>query len=56
VRFRTEHRIGPGVCISELCPQEETYSKRKGEDYNRWLGGMRRFAAKLDSPPDSGPR
>jgi hypothetical protein len=39
-----------------LCPQEETSSRRKGEDYDRWLGGMRRFTAKLESLPDPGLR
>jgi len=33
-------------------PQVGTYFQRKGEDYDRWLGGMRRFAAKLGSMPD----
>jgi NAD(P)-dependent dehydrogenase (short-subunit alcohol dehydrogenase family) len=37
-------------------PQVETYFRRKGEDYDRWLGGMRRFAAKLGSLPDPDPR
>jgi NAD(P)-dependent dehydrogenase (short-subunit alcohol dehydrogenase family) len=33
-------------------PQVGTYFRRKGEDYDRWLDGMRRFAAKLGSMPD----
>ncbi|MFN7644190.1 MAG: hypothetical protein ACK5PW_14105 [Burkholderiales bacterium] len=37
-------------------PQVETDFRRKGEDYDRWLGGMRRFAAKLGSLPDPGSR
>lgn len=28
-------------------PEVYTYFGRKGQDYNRWLGGMRRFASKL---------
>jgi hypothetical protein len=27
-------------------PQVETYLQRKASDYDRWLGGMRRFQAK----------
>jgi hypothetical protein len=27
------------------------YFQRKATDYDRWLGGMRRFAAKLGSMP-----
>jgi short-subunit dehydrogenase len=28
-------------------PQVLTYFERKAKDYDRWLGGMRRFASKL---------
>ena len=28
-------------------PEVATYFKRKADDYDRWLGGMRRFRRKL---------
>ena len=37
-------------------PQVATYFRRKGEDYDRWLGGMRRFAQRLDASPGAGER
>ncbi|MFO0457674.1 MAG: SDR family oxidoreductase, partial [Burkholderiales bacterium] len=37
-------------------PQVLDYFRRKGSDYDRWLGGMRRFARQLGSLPDPGPR
>ncbi|MEI7446119.1 MAG: SDR family oxidoreductase [Burkholderiales bacterium] len=37
-------------------PQVATYFRRKGEDYDRWLGGMRRFAQKLDASPKANER
>jgi NAD(P)-dependent dehydrogenase (short-subunit alcohol dehydrogenase family) len=33
-------------------PQVLDYFRRKGSDYDRWLGGMRRFARQLGSLPD----
>ena len=30
-------------------PEVATYFKRKADDYERWLGGMRRFREKLRS-------
>jgi NAD(P)-dependent dehydrogenase (short-subunit alcohol dehydrogenase family) len=32
-------------------PEVAAYFRRKAEDYDRWLGGMRRFQAKLGRPP-----
>ena len=34
-------------------PEVATYFKRKADDYERWLGGMRRFREKLRSASDS---
>ena len=37
-------------------PQVLEYVRRKAADPDRWIGGMRRFAAKLDARPDPGGR
>jgi len=34
-------------------PQVLEYYQRKANDYDRWLGGMRRFAAKVGGRPES---
>lgn len=34
-------------------PQVLEYYKRKANDYDRWLGGMRRFASKVGGRPES---
>jgi hypothetical protein len=35
-------------------PQVLEYHQRKAGDYDRWLGGMRRFAAKVGGQPKGG--
>lgn len=35
-------------------PQVLDYFQRKAQDYDRWLGGMRRFAAKVGGRPQNG--
>ena len=37
-------------------PQVLEYFRRKGADYDRWIGGMRRFARRLEALPDPGAR
>jgi hypothetical protein len=32
------------------------YFRRKGTDYDRWIGGMQRFARKLGALPDADAR